>query len=131
MKKWILLIGLIGQFNLVHATNHCADLIGTWEGAWYEPNKPEKLTYVTFTNIDDEGYFKGDYVFKDAPQSIMQFSGYCTATSAGFDQLAFKAMAPQSNVCAGLYNDKKELWMGCPFIQSGAIYHRKLSSIKR
>ena len=96
-----------------------------WEGYWQTPNKQKQLTEVKFTDIDKHGYFKGYYVFKDAPQSIVQFSGQCTATSFGFDQLSFKQRSPQSNICAGLYTDRKELWMGCPFVQSGAIYHKK------
>jgi hypothetical protein len=133
MKKRIILLGLIFQFSLLHAADHalnqpinrCADLVGTWEGSWHGSNQVSKLTEVTFLDLDKKGYFRGYYFFKNTPQSKIYFSGHCTLTEAGFEQLDFQPKKPESNTCAGLYNHKKELWMGCPFVQSGGVYHKK------
>lgn len=122
MKKLILIVWLFSMASLAYSENDCTDLVGVWEGAWHEPNKQVRDTQVIFTNIEADGAFKGYYIFIDSPQTTIDFSGKCVEVEGEFEQLSFKPESPKFNICIGVHNSNKELWLGCPFIHVGGVY---------
>lgn len=114
------------QLSSAYAASRCVDLIGVWDGDWQAGDQSKRATRAFFTHMTSDGYFKGYYVFMDKPDVAIQFTGQCKVTDFGYDQLAFAPTSGRANICAGLYNFDKGLWMGCPFIQEGGLYRKNV-----
>ncbi len=125
MKLLIVIACFFLPLSTAYSTNHCTDLIGTWEGGRHASTEKKRDVQVVFTNIEKDGHFKGYYLFMDSPKNTINFSGQCAVADGDFEQLTFKPVPPHFNVCMGAYNKKKELWLGCPFIEIHGIYHKK------